>query len=170
MIKALSIQVLSGDTSKGVLDRIVNESKIRVGDNNVLVLSIGVNDSQYEMVSGKNKIAVHQTIHNLTEAVSVSSHLFDKIVVVGIAPVWDTRIQPMAWKPTHGYSNEHISRYNTALQKFAQSNAFQFIELSDVYDDVDQCLPDGIHPNAHGHQLIFERVRESLEKEHILQF
>ena len=94
---------------------------------------------------------------------------FAKVVVVGIAPVFDERIQPMSWKTTHGYSNKNISKYNKTLQKFTEEQDLFFVDLDNVYgDNLDGLLPDGLHPNAEGHRLIFEKVKAVLEEKGLL--
>lgn len=165
---------ISGDTSADVLQRVKAEIEARVlkypvSNYDVLLLAIGVNDSQFTMDTKENKIVVTETEKNIRKTISVAEQFCEKVVIVGIAPVVDDRIQPMAWKPTHGYSNEVISLYNEKLSSIAREGGYVFIDLSDVYEgNVNDCLPDGIHPNAHGHRLIYERVKKALEVENIL--
>lgn len=165
---------ISGDRTDDLLKRIKPETEARVlkyptSDYDVAVLAIGVNDSQFEIKSGENSVPVEETIRNIGSILNEIGELVQKVVLVGIAPVWDPRINPMAWKTTHAYSNEQIQRYNESLQELAKQKEMIFIDMSDVYGDkANECLPDGIHPNAEGHQLIFERVKTALETEGIL--
>ena len=165
---------VSGDTTADLLKRVDSEAKARTQKYptdkfDVALLAIGINDSKFEMESRKNSIPIEETIKNLESITSVVSEYCQKIIIVGLTPVFDERIQPMSWKPTHGYSNEVIDSYNHKIKDFANENDFLFIDTKSVYDgNEDSCLPDGLHPNAEGHRLIFERVKESLEKESIL--
>jgi acyl-CoA thioesterase-1 len=159
---------ISGDTTEDVLNRIRTESEARLckyptDTFDVLLLAIGVNDSQFAMDTGEHKIQVEETVKNIENIISETADLYGRVVLVGIAPVFDERIQPMAWKPTHGYSNAAIVTYNEAIRAFAEKHNLLFIDMDGVYDDPGACLPDGIHPNAAGHQMMFERIKTELE-------
>lgn len=165
---------VSGDTTEDLLKRFENETKARLekyptDDYDAAVFAIGINDSKFEMATRVNSVSVEETINNLQVVTDTVSKYCKKIIFVGLTPVFDERIQPMSWKPTHGYSNEVISSYNKAIRDFSDQNGFHFVSMAEVYKGKDdECLPDGIHPSAEGHRLIFERVKESLEKEGIL--
>lgn len=165
---------VSGDTTEDLLKRVKIETESRllkypVDDYDVAIVAIGVNDSQFEMDSHENKIPVEQSIENIANITSILKEYVAKLVFVGLAPVVDERIQPMSWKITHGYSNDDIARYNKAIKQFARENECLFIDMDGVYEGKEaECLPDGIHPNAEGHRMIFERVKEVLETEGIL--
>jgi lysophospholipase L1-like esterase len=96
---------ISGGTTADVLSRIKAETEARVlnypGDDDVVVSSVGVNDFQYEIESGTNKVSINKSKENILTIHNEISGLVGRIVVVGLAPVFDERIQPMAWKPTH---------------------------------------------------------------------
>lgn len=164
---------ISGDTTGDVANRVRSETEARVlkyptSDYDVVVLAIGVNDSQFTMASHEDKIPLETTLNNIEKIYSEIEDLVQSVVIVGIASVVDERIQPMSWKPTHGYSNENIARYNQAIAELAQTKGSLYIDLDNVYDETEQCLPDGIHPNARGHEQIYQRVKGVLEAEGIL--
>lgn len=165
---------ISGDRTGDVLKRVKSETEARVlkyaaSDYDVLLLAVGVNDSQFVMDTRKNEVSVEEVIQNLKEILKQTKGFVGKVVLLGIAPVFDNRIQPMVWKATHGYANEDIARYNAAIQSFAEENGCLFINMDDVYgEESDTCLPDGIHPNAEGHRRIYEKVKNALEAEGIL--
>jgi acyl-CoA thioesterase-1 len=165
---------VSGDTTEDLLRRIQSESEARLlkyptEDYDVVILAIGVNDTQFEMVTGLPKIDLATSQRNLEKLKEIMAPLFAKVVIVGLAPVLDERIQPMPWKTTHGYSNERISEFNRMLASFAQENGYIFVSLDAVYKGEETaCLPDGIHPTAQGHQYIYERVYDALETNNIL--
>lgn len=165
---------ISGNTSDDVLMRVHNETLSRLSDlststSDVVVLAIGVNDSQFLMDSGESQISVEKTLFNFSQIISKISDSINTFVIVGIAPVCDGRVQPMAWKTTHGYGNKVIADYNQSLRAFASKNNHIFIDMDHVFEgDAEQCLPDGIHPNAQGHELMFQRIKSAFEKEGIL--
>ena len=139
---------------------------------------VTLNNTEIKPMSGRVEIAgvgagetiqLHHSNGSWQFDYSDITNFVSKVVVVGLAPVYDTRVQPFVWLQTHGCSNEAIAPYNKALRQFSEEKDLSFIDMDNVYgDDVAGCLPDGIHPNAKGHQLIFERVKTALEKENIL--
>ncbi len=165
---------VSGDNTSDLLKRVRAESEARIlkyppEDFDVAILAIGVNDSQYEMGTGQNRVSVAEMNKNLESIYQSISDLFKKIIIVGIAPVFDKRVQPMTWKTTHGYSNKEISRYNAVLQKFAIAHGQLFFNIQDVYQGKESvCLPDGIHPNELGHEYMYLKIKSMLEENKIL--
>ena len=165
---------IAGDTSEDVLARLTASLETRISSPNTptddfLLLAVGVNDSQYDIQTGENRISIDATITNLEKIISTARQYLKTIVIVGIAPVYETRVQPMPWKVTHGYGNEVINKYNAALQQLATTSGIRFIDMDSVYQNRESdFLPDGIHPNAAGHELIFQKVKEALVEESII--
>lgn len=56
-----------------------------------------------------------------------------------------------------------------SLKELAPENSCVYIQTEDLFfNREEELLTDGLHPNATGHQLIFERLKSSLEKEGII--
>ncbi len=165
---------VAGDTTEDLCKRIKSEAEARLckyatDDHDVLLLAIGINDSYFEMTTRKNQISVETMVENLGKMITDTREYFEEVAIIGIAPVVDERVQPVAWDVTHGYSNVEIAKYNKALETFAAQYGFKFIDLNGVYGDaVGDCLPDGVHPNADGHGYIYNRVKSFLEAKTIL--
>ena len=165
---------ISGDTTADLLKRIEFEIEARIlkyktSTYDVAVLAIGVNDTQYDMKTFLPKMDLEETKQNLNKIVAILRKHNVKVVFLGSAPVYEPRIQPMAWKQTHGYSNALIKERNNLVKELADLGGDLFIDLSGVYrnQEVD-VLPDGIHPNAKGHEYIYETVLTALESQSIL--
>lgn len=167
---------ISGDTTADVLKRVKAEIAARVlkfppssNDHDVLLLAVGVNDSIFNMENRENEVTPETMRSNLEEIEQQTKALVSKLVIVGIAPVIEERVQPMPWAPTIGYANDEIVRYDTVLQQFASERGHIFVHMGDVFgQDIEACVPDGVHPNAEGHRRIYERVKTELEKVDIL--
>jgi len=165
---------ISGDTTGDILRRVKAETESRVlkfptQTHDVLLLAVGVNDSMFAMESRANEVSLETFQKNLQEIQRLTSELVGQVVVVGIAPVVEERVQPMPWAPTLGYANTEIKRYDEALRQFASENGHVFIAMSDVFGNrIADYLPDGVHPNTAGHQLMFERIKLQLEAFDIL--
>lgn len=165
---------ISGDTTFDLLKRVKTEAESRIlkyptGSYDVALVAIGVNDTQYDMETLVPKFSLKETQTNLEKVIEELQALNMKIVFVGLSSVYESRIQPMSWKPTHGYSNQIIAERNTLIQVLATQNNSTFIDMSEVFESKEETvLPDGIHPNAKGHQMMFERIKAELEKLTIL--
>ena len=165
---------ISGDTSADLLKRIKYETESRKSKNltyggDVALIAIGVNDSQYHMQTLLTKLTLEETECNVHEIIQILQEQNLRVIFVGPAPVFESRIQPMAWKPTHGYSNPLIQKYSTLIQNISKKSECEFISTSDVYEGREkEVLLDGIHPSAEGHELIYNLVKASLEAKGIL--
>jgi lysophospholipase L1-like esterase len=163
---------VAGDTSSDILKRVCFEVEARCTDessNNVLIIAVGVNDSQYDITTGVCRVPVEQTITNFTDILRLTKKHISKTVFVGLADVVDSRLDPVPWVPTHTYNNGMIKTYNNTIASFAKDNNTTFISLESVFGDVaEACLPDGIHPNEEGHERMYNRIQTELLKIGIL--
>ena len=163
---------ISGGNTTDLLERIDAELGARLAgkDDGVVLFAIGVNDSQYDIDTDENRIPVEVYEKNLRELISKTQKYTRRIVFVGIPPVDEQKLMPIPWKMTHGYNNTHVQKYNSIREKICTEEGLSFISMNDIFkeDSLDAVLPDGLHPNAEGHRLMFERVKSELEKLNIL--
>lgn len=90
---------------------------------------------------------------------------------VGLTPVDDKLLNPMPWKPTHGYSNEQVKKYNEVLKEFVDENDLVFVDVYDLFEkgEYKKLLSDGLHPNNDGHELIYEQILEKLQELNLVE-
>ena len=164
---------VSGDTSLDLLHRFENEvtSRLDEDDDNTVLIAIGTNDSQFSVKEHVNKVSLEDFRKNLQKLIETANKHTLKVVFIGLFPVDDIKVNPMPWKQTHSYSNEQIDRYNHAVSKVAETLEHTFIDLyADATNlDYKSLLFDGLHPNEAGHSFIFERVKDQLVKEGLLE-
>lgn len=87
------------------------------------------------------------------------------VALVGIAPIDETKLDPIPWHLTHSYLEESRRVFDEAVQQLAAEYGCIYIAMGDVFgDDVAGKTVDGIHPNAEGHRLMFERIRGALSE------
>ncbi len=165
---------ISGDTSADLLKRIKAEVESRIlkypsSTYDIALIAIGVNDTQYSMETKLPKISLEDTEINLKKAIDVCHGFNMRVVFVGPSPVYEPRIQPMTWKPSHGYSNTLIRERSDLIRRVATDMECDFIDTTDIYGGKEeQVLPDGIHPNASGHNMLYVHIKSCLEKLDIL--
>lgn len=155
---------IPGDTSREVFKRIKDESKARINPDypTIIIVAVGINDSQLDLSKHLNKILPDEYEENIQAIVDEIKKINAKPVILSITPV-DKRVGEMNWKKGYGYTDEQVEKFNQIVKDIASKNN---IELIDIYSEFkssnDELLLDGLHPNSKGHELIFEKVKDSL--------
>ncbi len=145
-----------GDTSNDILNKLDNilDSFIHDEFDNIIILSIGINDTQE--FNGNYKTSVNKYKSNIE---IIAKKITDKgfsLIILGL-----TRIESdkkFLWKPNKYYDNSVIFEYDTELEKLCRENKIKYIPMQDVLQKKD--FIDGLHPNQNGHKKIFERIKE----------
>lgn len=158
---------ISGDTSQNVLARIESETVVRrwPKDPVLIVLAIGVNDTQKHFRDVKT--SVDDFVTNIESMVKIARRVADKLLIVGLTPCIDVRLNPTPWNKNITYSNERIGTYEKLLEEVAERRAVPFVPLWEGLTNkwrVEDIFPDGLHPTAAGHELILHIVQPEIEK------
>jgi lysophospholipase L1-like esterase len=155
---------VSGDSSDDVLARFNNETKVRANEELAFVFAIGVNDARTK--AGVNFSDVERYRKNLSEIVSQARQYSDRILFVGLTPCVEARSNPVSWGDT-GYTNARIKAFDRTLKEFCVQNDVSFVEVLEPFLEAEaktELLPDSLHPNDVGHQLIADIVAASIEE------
>ncbi len=161
---------ISGNNTDNLVKRFPHELKARLdGQDGAVLFALGVNDSQFELGTNANRVELEKYEENIKECINEAKKYTEHVFINSLLPVNDSLLSPMPWKPTHGYSNTFIDKYNETVKRIAAELGCVLIDISDVFPNTSQeFLPDGIRPNAEGHRLIYVRVKSELEKAGIL--
>jgi len=143
-----------GATSTDVLNKIddILQAFLHNEFSNVVILSIGVNDTQVFNEGTKNNIDTYKS--NMQKLVNIVINKGCNLVILGL-----TRIESdekFLWKPNKYYDNNIILEYDIDLKKLCGNNKIKYIPMQDVLDKSD--FIDGLHPNYNGHKKIFEHI------------
>jgi lysophospholipase L1-like esterase len=156
---------VSGDTTADLLERIDGELAAR--EPKLVLISLGDNDSVYQEKPGNHLVPLQKTIENVHELIQRARKVTPHIVWLGCKYVDESKTRPVPWAETLHYTNENIKKYDAAIKNAVESEKIPYLYMYDVLTADD--LEDGLHPNARGHQKLFERVKSYLEKTDILQ-
>ncbi len=160
---------ISADTSRDVLSRIDSEVKARTRSHHakkpIVLLQIGTNDSCRE--PEQNKVAVEEYRKNLAEITEKVKALGSSIIFVGSSACDDSRTNPVSWGEYY-YRNEDIKRYEENMAETAETLGVAFIPVFSQFkaklEMGEDLLPDGLHPNDAGHELIYHIVKPKLKE------
>jgi lysophospholipase L1-like esterase len=155
---------VSGNSSDDVLVRFDNETKVRANEELAFVFAIGVNDARTK--AGVNFSDIERYCKNLSEIVSQARRYSDRILFVGLTPCVEARSNPVSWGDT-GYTNARIEAFDSTLKEFCEQNSISFVEVLEPFQEAEaktELLPDSLHPNNEGHQLIAELVGQKLQE------
>ncbi len=153
---------ISGDTSFDLLERIENEVKLRKVK--VIIFSIGVNDAGIE--NGESRIEIKIFRKNIEAIFKISEKFTSEIVFLGCLDVDEKYSTPVEWNENLYYYNKELKKYDTAIKIFCQEKNIIFIPIQGLLKKNE--LFDGVHPNAQGHEKIFQKVKNCLEENKII--
>lgn len=144
----------------GEMDRLWAHKDI----NTKIIFALGLNDCICIGKNGKPQISLKSFAQNLDRLYDMATLGHEKyasdICFIGLSLVDDERAQRMIGT-NYFYYNVEIKKYNAAIKKFCESKGALFI---DIMEHV-KCstMPNGIHPDAAGHHIIFNLVKNSIK-------
>ncbi len=140
---------ISGDKTAGVLARFDAEATARKPDK--ILLGIGTNDSIHNTYPSGTKLTEFKKQYK--ELIQKAQKFTSNIIVLGITNVDDNNDK--------GYKNDSLEKYNQIIKDLAFEQNLPFVDLFGFLS-IDE-FEDDLHPNAKGHQKIFEKVKEVLD-------
>ena len=156
-----------GATSKDILSRIDNLLDGLKDDefDNVVILSIGVNDSKY--FNGDFYVSKENYKENMKELIKKITDMGCELILLGLTRI---ELDELEFKEGKFFSNVNIEDYekdlriildnDDELKELSKDNGIKYIEMKDVLSKDDYI--DGLHPNTKGHRKMFERIKDSL--------
>jgi lysophospholipase L1-like esterase len=159
---------ISGNTSDDLLARIEPETRARLHRNEpvLVVIHIGINDSTLEG-GAHDRVPINKYMENLAAIVAKIQSISSKLVFVGLSACDESKTAPVSWRDVH-YTNDRIKAYENAMRRVAAEQSVPFVPIFDEFmaavKSGADLLPDGLHPNNAGHELIASLVRPELAK------
>jgi acyl-CoA thioesterase-1 len=143
----LAIQVINGGVTGSTTASALSRLKWYLRDcPDILLLALGAND-------GLRGLPIVQIKHNLAETIKLALSKGIRVIVAGM-------------KMPPNYGEDYTLKYEKVFLELAKEYGIVFIPflLEGVAGDPHLNLPDGIHPNERGHQIISELVYKTLVK------
>ncbi len=156
---------ISGNNTEKLIKRFEDEAKYRGAD--ILIFSIGTNDSQYIESKNNPRVSLKKFKKNIEYLIKKSRKITNKIIFIGLIKVDESKTMPVPWSDEKKYyDNENILKYNSVISEVCLEKNVYFLDIYNFLNNDD--LDDGLHPNSNGHNKIFEKVRDYLNEKGIL--
>lgn len=157
---------IPGESSDGVTKRLIAEISIRQdpGEEGLVLLATGINDSKIMSETGTNATELSIFTKRYEKFITDSKDFGATVWCIGL-----TRSDESGTPTSQNrFVNAEIEKYDAEIKRLAALHGVPYIQMSDVFPTNSQYMSDTVHPNAEGHRLMFERVKEHLEKAGIL--
>lgn len=148
---------ISGGTTETILARFETEAQVRNAD--TLVFQTGGNDAAYGKGTKEPMVPLAQFEKNIERIIVDARELARRIIVVGFKNCDESKTVPVSWCNLC-YTNENIRKYNAVMKRICDSQQIPFVEIFGLLETAD--FEDGLHPNARGHEKIFETVKNTI--------
>ena len=132
------------------------------GTNEMIILSIGVNDTQFngEQISDDALKIFEENIRTL---IDIAKRYSKNILFVGLTRVGqDDDEKPFKWKDGKFFDNRIIGNFDERLKEICNENECEYLSTANLLSAGQ--LKDGLHPNETGHFLlcneVYKKIRE----------
>lgn len=146
-----------GATSNDILNKI-NYIFNTYKDNeckNVVILSIGINDTQEFNGTLKNSIEEYKS--NIERIIKYLLDENAEIIILGLTKIESD--EKFFWKPMKYYDNKTILEFDQELKELC-NNKVKYIPMINVLQNGDYI--DGLHPNHVGHEKLCKAIESEL--------
>ena len=168
----LGVSTVKGENSGRLLKRLDAELRARSehDETNIVILSIGKNDSCFIGETSNFSVPLEQFRENILRIIDIALTYTSALIFVSTAPIDESKTNPVKWEINLHYKNEYLIKFNEAAQSVCNEKGLLFIDIYSPLSKLDykSLLADGLHPNSKGHELIFQEVIKSLEKNKLI--
>lgn len=160
---------IPGDVTLKMLDRVKKEllPRIDVNDNTVVLLAIGINDSNPNNWMTGKQTEEKEFKTAILEMLEITKKANAKVALIGLTPVNEKNL-----KDGSGFTNDLVERYDNYLLEVAKDQSIPFLKLRSLLDNEEfrNTLMDGVHPDFIGHKMMFDNILEFLKSEGLIKY
>ncbi len=147
----------------------------------VVVIQFGINDSAVDVwkkpPATEPRVPLSEYLENLRAMIAAAQEKKTKVILMTTNPLrWTSKLKELYGKPPYdparddGFDAANLAAYNDALRKLAAELSLPLVDVRAAYPEfaakhkttLDGLLPDGMHPNDLGHQLIAELLAPAI--------
>jgi len=163
---------VSGNDSRQLLERFESEVNARISEENqtIILFQIGANDIQYFNEEYRLRTPKEDFKQNILDLISKAKEYTDNIIFVGDPII--TIEGPIPWSKDKELSDSRLKNYTDTVRRKCNNHNIAYVDnrSEQTKEEWSEKLEDGCHPNDRGHQLIFEKVKEKMREEKLIDF
>lgn len=158
---------IPGEVATRMLRRVQSElfERIDPQETNVVLIAIGINDS-----CPNNRIQGYQTPEpefkqTITQMIEIARSQNCKVGILGLTPVNPEKSKGLK------FTNPEVQRYDAYLTEVAAQQNVPKLEIFEelLANGFSQMLVDSVHPDAAGHEILTQKVKNFLEDSSLLK-
>jgi len=155
---------IAGETTDGLAGRFAGELCARSikGQRNIVVFAYGINDIVIH--KNKNLVPVEYFVKNLKYCVNNIKVANQDILLLSLLPVSD-ECDGVVNQYNKLIFNDDVRHYNCVLERLANELGCSFLDNYSEFTRINQhelLSADGIHPNAKGHERLYNKIKIKL--------
>ncbi len=156
---------IGGETTNEAVKRFLPEiqARLRNEEEVVFIIAYGANDACFDSDKQSFRVPIEEFEQNMQQMVTDAKKISPKIILLNILPV----VEADNSDPDSTRLNTYFEPYNQSLLQIAQNNLLTLVDISIAFLKTDYAKflgKDGLHPNEHGHKIIFELVSKEVDK------
>jgi len=157
---------VSGNDTNQIIDRFESEIERRIDDDSqtIILLQAGANDTIYLTPDDDLRVSEKKFKKNNHDLIEKAKRYTDSIIFVNDGY---TAIEgEIPWSEDEEYSDKRLATYLEIQKKVCEDSNVPLIDFRNIFSKQNwlEMLEDGIHPNNKGHEQIFLKVKEEIDK------
>ena len=162
---------IGGNTSEDILNRIDAEANVRIKKKKkryILIISVGINDSKLTKEGKPLAIDEKQFRKNILQLITKAKKYTKDIIFTGIAPIDEKAVQKVF---DFVLTNKRVTQYNNIIRDVCEGKEIPFLDMHKklLTTNYKKHLPDGLHPNSKGYDIMYKLIKEFLIKNKIIK-
>ncbi len=159
---------IDSETTTGLLARIESEIIARKADEMVIILDTGGNDTFVNKETGENVVPFETFSENYSELITIAKK-YGQVFCLSFKDFNPEQAKELPWYKDYDFTDNNHNRYEQEIERLSRVHDAKYVDLTGLFEaDFAKYSHDGDHPSPAGHELIYKRVKEALEKENIL--
>jgi lysophospholipase L1-like esterase len=145
---------IGGDTTTDIYKRFNCEINTVRGDISTIIFAVGINDAGFRGGKKTNSKKNFEKEFRLLVDEGVKRVGVENVYVIGLINVCDKALEE--W-----FNEDRLVEFDGIIKNIADDVGCNLISMYGILEKSDFC-EDSLHPNAQGHEKIFERIKNSL--------
>lgn len=157
---------IHGETTDGLVKRFDDEFEARRRHDDTtytFIFAYGANDASWRINEQQFKTDIHAFESNFQEIITKAKTVSSEIYLLEVTPVNEEYSGNLVAK-NKSCLNEYVDKYNEKLRTLADVNGVNLVAVNQALRSKDPrsvLVPDGLHPSALGHEIIFNKVKDA---------